>query len=330
MTFVDEYLLPDQPPSSPRFDLPRITLEIRGTTQRPDQTEFWKRATVHKNTTASKLREAGRHAQADKLEHCHSHYTVAVCSGCRTVRRFPNRCDQFYCAECQPRLANDRRKAVEWWTNEVRQPKHIVLTVKNVPDLTRDHVQQFRKWFTNLRRSKFAEKWRGGFYSIEVTNEGRGWHLHLHALIDAQWIDAIELGQQWTKVTAGYGRIVKVKDARQTNYLREVTKYCVKGVQLAAWSPSEITTFIDAFEGVRTFGVFGSLYGARTKFSEWWRTIRNTKPPCECGCSNITYYTETQWEARRRDQPVHQYAMPPPPTTQQHDLAIDLARQITY
>jgi hypothetical protein len=306
MIQLSEFLVDESPPGQPRFDEPQaaainpaapgpVKLENRGVTSQSYQSLLWARQTIHKNSVAAKLREFGQVDDADKLEKCHSIFTVAVCSGCNHVQKFPNRCDQFFCPECQPRLSQDRKKAVEWWTHEVHQPKHVTLTVKNVADMTKAHVLEFRSWFSKLRRSKFARNWNGGFYSLEVTNEGNGWHLHLHALVDAGWIDSIQLSQEWSRVTGGMGRIVKVKDARGQNYLAEVTKYAVKGVALAAWSGQNISRFIEAFRGVRTFGVFGSLYGKRTEFSEWFKTIRDMKPNCKCGCNQVRYYSESEF-----------------------------------
>jgi hypothetical protein len=293
-----------------RFDdcLP-IQLERRGLTSHaaqlptvtklPDwQREFWAAGTIQKNAIAAKLRAHGRVDLADGLEECHSTWTIALCGDCGKHKRFPNRCDCFYCPECQPRLASERRKAVEWWTRLVCQPKHVVLTVRNVPDLTKGHVQELKRWFGRLRRRSFARSWQGGFYSLEVTNEGRGWHLHIHALIDAKWIDAGELARQWNSVTGGLGNIVCVKDARAKNYLAEVTKYAVKGVDLAKWAAPDIVAFIDAFTGVRSFGVFGTLYGARTKFAEFIASLKDAKPLCDCGSFNIHYYSESEWLMR--------------------------------
>ena len=317
------------------FAAPVVQVQRRGITSHPPatasgardtawQVEFWAKQTTHKNSVAAKLREIGRTGEASTLEQCHSTWTRATCNDCGAVKRFPNRCDNFYCPECQPRLASERRKAVEWWTHLVDQPKHVVLTVKNVPDLTRGHVQEFKKWFSRLRRSKFARNWEGGFYSLELTNEGRGWHLHLHALIDARWIDEGELSIAWNKVTNGQGRIVKVKDARGQNYLKEVTKYAVKGPQLAAWTGYQIATFIDAFSNVRSFGVFGSLYGARTAFADYLSTLRAHKPKCECGSCNIRYQSEV--DAIMADLLPAQLgpSRPAPPTGLQTELAIPL------
>jgi len=256
--------------------------------------------------------------EAEKLENCHSHYTIAVCCNCNTVRKFPNRCDQGHCPECQPHLAHERKRQVEWWLPTLKQPKHVVLTVRNIPDLSRAHLTQLRSWFTNLRRRKRYQNWTGGFYSIEVTNEGRGWHLHIHALVEAKYIDRIQLSLDWNSVTNGMGRIVKVKDCRRESYLAEVTKYAVKGSQLAAWKPADIADFIRAFSGARTFGVFGALYGARTEFAEYIATLKAAKVGCSCGCDQVMYYSETDWmlkEALWEPGPQRK-AQPPPEATE--------------
>ena len=308
-----------------------VPLEMRGVTpqskpvpheRRPAlrQSEIWRGQTIHKFCVASKLREAGMTTEASTLESCHSWYTFVVCGDCGLVRKFPNRCDLFFCPECAHHLQNERKRQVQWWTGLIQQPKHVVLTIKNIWDLTAGHVDELRSMFTKLRRRKFARNWKGGFYRLECTNDGNGWHLHIHCLIDAKWIDADELKQQWLSVTNGLGYIVRVRDCRQAHYLNEVTKYVAKGAQLAAWKPSEIATFVRAFTGRRTFGVFGSLYGARTKFAEFIASIRKARPKCECGSCNVTYYDEAKFLSLGLIPNSTSKPRPPPPVD--HQLAL--------
>jgi hypothetical protein len=117
-------------------------------------------------------------------------------------------------------------------------------------------------------------------------------------LVDARWIDARRLSTEWASINGGIGYIVRVKDCRGADYVKEVTKYAAKGSQLAGWSPTEIRTFIEAFRGVRTFGVFGNLYRKRTEFAEWLKTLGSLKKPCECGCDKASYYSEAEWLER--------------------------------
>jgi hypothetical protein len=357
------------------FALPALPLEKRGVTphagqslraSRPQvsQSEFWAAQTIHKNAIAAKLRQAGQLTLAAALEDCHSRYTFGVCGDCGRVARFPNRCDRFYCPECQPRLSHDRKEAVEWWTTLVTEPKHVVLTTRNTPDLSPGHIDELRDNFTKLRRTAFATKvtywwveypdpipndpgpspppiitqirryrdrtrngqtiksspWRGGFYSFEVTNESRGWHLHIHALVDADYISKQVLAHVWSRITNTASHIVEVKDARGRQYLQEVTKYACKGSQLATWTPDQIVTFILAFSSKRTFGVFGSLYGARTEFAEWVAELRNKRPKCECGSCNVKYYSEPEYLALGLVPNTPASARPPPQDDHQPEL----------
>lgn len=178
----------------------------------------------------------------------------------------------------------------------IKQPKHVVLTARNTETLTHRRVKEFKAAFARLRRSRFARNWRGGFYSLELTNEGRGWHLHLHALIDANWIDAKELAIQWSRYIGQDFAIVKVKDTRDRNYLAEVTKYVADGQQIATWTAEAVTEYVLAFAGLRTFGVFGSLYGRRKEFTDWLKQLQYERPVCPCGCTRARILTLKEWE----------------------------------
>jgi len=318
---------PDPAPT-PRLDpaLP-VKLDLRGVTSHPAKktlkrtklahTEsFWHQSVIHRNTVAVKLREAGLHEEAGILENCHSRTTVAVCTDCGKTSQFENRCDLFFCPQCQIRLQREREDQVRWWTVEVKQPKHVVLTVKNTPTLAPAHVDRLRGWLRKLRRSKFASNWLGGFYRFEVTNEKTGWHLHIHLLVDAHWIDQLKLSATWNRITKQQGRIVKVMDCRGESYLHEVTKYCVKGNMLASWSPDKLRSFITAFQGKRTFGVFGSLYGKRTEFAEWIAGLKGERPKCECGSSSCRFYDELEWQVMQLRLTPTGKAQPPPPPPQ--------------
>jgi len=314
------------PPGAAEADA--ILLERRGTTSQGlsvsnirtpvlAQKELWRKGTLHKLTVASKLHQQGLHELADKLDKCHTVWTIAECGNCHKVRKFANRCDLFCCPECQHSLQVHRQRQVEWWTKTVRQPKHVVLTIHNLPDLTVGHLKMFKKYFSQLRRRKLCDNWIGGFYRIEITNERKGWHLHLHALVDAKWIDKQALSDNWKSITNGLGYIVDVKDCRKESYLREVTKYVVKGSMLAKWSAPDIATFVTAFEGARTFGVFGSLFGMRTKFAAFVESLREAKADCDCGASCMTYWSEHDWLARLKPPSTqHQAHAPPQPARQ--------------
>jgi hypothetical protein len=306
----------------PSLDPCPVTLETRGITSQVPKTrkknapklsveELWEVACVHKNSIAAKLRHAGLADRAAKLEECHTRRTFAQCDGCHTVKVFLNRCDLNYCPQCQPRLAHRRSESLRWWIREAAQAKHVVLTVRNSAAITKNYLRWIKKCFSRLRRRKFADNWEGGFYSLEITNEGKGWHVHLHALVNARWIDAPTLAREWADIVGQDFAIVHVEDAREETYLKEVAKYCVKGSQLAGWSHVEVADFVMSLEGVRTFGVFGSLYKKRTTFADWIASIKGMPKACACGSWDCHFYSEMEW-AIRDLVPLGELNRPPP------------------
>lgn len=251
---------------------------------------------VLKETMVRKLRHSGREDLATPLARCHTERFVRLCNGCYSTKVFWNRCDLKHCPICARRLAYERRRSVEWWTTQVNQPKHVVLTARNAELITPEAIRRFKHAFARLRRSKFASNWVGGFYAIEVTNEGRGWHIHLHALVEARWIDAGQLASTWARCIGQDVAIVKVKDARGKDYLRELCKYVCKGDQLAGWIPDDIAAFIDAVSANRTFGAFGRLYKLRAEHRAFLDSIQTEKPACECGCTQFRFFDQSEWE----------------------------------
>jgi len=225
---------------------------------------------------------------------------------------FFNRCEQKFCPICAARLARERRETVEWWTKQIPQPKHVVLTTRNSETLSREKVRAFKAAFAKLRRQKFARNWLGGFYSLEVTNEGRGWHLHLHALINARFIPADVLAREWGKLVGQEFAIVKVKDCRDRSYLGEVTKYAVKGQQLAGWSGPDIATLFDAFERVNCFGTFGALFKLRAEFREHLDAIQSEPAACPCGCTTFRILDESSFEFEECRREIDAAPRPPP------------------
>jgi len=302
-----------QPNEAQSFDV--VQLETRGvTSQFPKQRQgsLFAKELIHFASVLAKLDESGHNDIADEIRHCHSDVAYRRCKGCHTTSRFYNRCEKFWCPICQPRLARERKQAVEWWAKEIKQPKHVVLTIRNFDVLNKAKVTEFKDNFAKLRRRNVWRLVTGGFYRIEVTNESRGWHLHMHVLVDARWVDAKLLAETWGKIVGQEFAIVKVKDARSKDYLAEVTKYVVKGDQLATWQAQQVVDFVTSFTGVRAFGVFGSLYGKRTEWREWIEAIHAGRTKCACGCDDWQILGENEYVWEETVGTVSERAIPPP------------------
>lgn len=249
-----------------------------------EQDEFWLQTSICHETIIAKLDAAGRPDLVGRMRDCHQAILSLTCVGCGVRRLVSNRCEKRWCPICAARLARERREQLTWWIATLKQPKHVVLTCRNTEQISRQRVGAFRTALRKLRNQKLASEWKSGVWSLEVTNESRGWHLHAHLLVESRWIDPAELSSAWAKLVGQDFAILKVKDARKEDYLRELIKYVVKSSQLASWSPDEIVSFMDAFTGTRTFGVFGTLSGERSRWKQELRGLRRQRGACECGC----------------------------------------------
>lgn len=223
---------------------------------------------VIRRSVAAKLRAGGERELASRLDRCGAEVGSLRCPDCGLSRPARYTCNLRWCPVCAWRIAAKRAALVSAWARTCRQPKHVVLTGRNsdAPE-----PRRYGRAFAALRRQR-PFRWKRGCRTIETTNEGRGWHVHIHALVDVKWIDAGELARRWGRLLDQEFAIVKVKDARLAEYLAELAKYACKPTQLAAWSPEEAVMFVRAMQGVRTFSTFGDLRGFKPE----------PKPQCRC------------------------------------------------
>lgn len=230
--------------------------------------------------------------QFQNFSKCGKDTIYRTCAGCRDCKRLTYRCSIKWCPRCNWMISRSRSALVREWARRVTQPKHLVLTQRNFPVLTRSKIREHQKNLARLRKQKVFRDVKGGCVSVEITNEGNGWHLHSHWLIDARWIDAAEVAVAWGKLCGQSFGIVKVKDARNCDYAAEVAKYVVKGNQLAKWESNEILQFVTAVKGIRFFFTFGNLSKLRPEIEQWLAAVKPDTAPCDCGCSKFCFEDE--------------------------------------
>lgn len=258
--------------------------------------ELFEREGIWASSIATKLREVNRPDLSEPLESCHTRQTFCVCQSCHHPEHGLNHCDRFYCPMCTGRLAWRRRQKIEWWARQVKEPKHLVLTIRNSKTLSKTYVQKFKSCLGKFRRSKVMAPVRGGLCSLEVTNEGRGWHLHAHLLLDGPFLSGQDIARRWARIIGQDFAIVKIKDCRDQAYLGEVTKYAVKGSELSSWEGYEIECFIDAFSGVRTFGTFGTLFKDNALRQKALEALAAPGMTCDkCGNEDFWFLDENEF-----------------------------------
>ncbi len=191
------------------------------------------------------------------------------CEKCGEKHQVPLRCGDRCCPVCR---GKDYRRLLEGYLESVKRihrPKLMTLTLRNVEDLNRSYVRWVRKCFTRLmRRAYYRRLVKGGLCAFEITNRGRGFHVHLHIILSADFIPVRKLSHDWSGVTGGSG----VVDIRAISGAREALAYCLKYLSKPpalkgkdeAISDEELEerreVYRAAVRGVRLVQAFGSLY----------------------------------------------------------------------
>lgn len=224
-----------------------------------------------------------------------------TCTSCGQLHRCERRCSKKWCPVCVRRIATKRSLKFKAAVAAMKWPLFVTLTMRNVDDLTFDAVRKLRRAFGKLRgRKLWKAHVRGGAASIEVTNIGNGWHPHLHAILDCEWLAwrtpkpqakdsrdrkvrlcelaAQELERVWSKCLNQSSSSVKVKRTNEADVVQEVLKYSVKGSDLVE-SVDPVAPIIRCLEATRLVTTFGTLFGKKLLKAE-----SDERPPLMCGC----------------------------------------------
>ena len=241
---------------------------------------------------AAKLAGLCETRQFSNFCRCGKEEIYRTCRACGQLEKFAYRCNIKWCPRCQWRISERRRNLILTWAKRVTQPKHMILTQKNFPILTARELKKFTRDMARLRRSLVFKEVHGGCVSIEITNEGKGWHLHSHWLCDARWIDVKALAVTWGNLVGQEFAIVQVLDVRNKSYAHEVCKYLAKGSEIAAWPAEQILEFVLAIRGRRFFFSFGSLFREGAAVRAEIAAAKPPTPACDCGADDFIYETE--------------------------------------
>lgn len=172
--------------------------------------------------------------------------------------------------------------------NRATRLKFVTLTIKNVDSVAFGYYK-LRDCFGKLQRRAIWRKssygrvnkngerhtgWcvRGGFGNFEVTNAGCGYHVHLHLLLDADFIPQKQLSKLWHQIT-GDSYIVDVRACSGTaEAIAEITKYSFKPADAVLWTDGMKQDFNAALKNKVLFFRFGS-----------WRNVHLAKKSVVCG-----------------------------------------------
>jgi hypothetical protein len=72
------------------------------------------------------------------------------------------------------------------------------------PPLTKQRLRETMRAFARLRKRRcFAAHVKGGVAALDVADKGHGWHDHIHAIVDAQWLPVKPLTHAWESIIPG-------------------------------------------------------------------------------------------------------------------------------
>lgn len=273
---------------------------------------------VHDLARAAKAtrRLAAQRRRTESLEQCvRGRWWIHrfQCRGCGQVHDGPPlTCNQRTCPACVPKLrAQNIAHVLELLegVDQVRQQKgmrvprwrFLTLTIKSFDEFLPMRRFMAKAW-GKLIRHKFWTKNVGACVAVwETTHTAAGWHVHVHALIDA-YLPRDVVVRAWGKVTEGLGEAVGVhlsepKGGRK-QIARELAKYVAKDLggacseQTAAWgvagNPWRLAEFLDGSFRWRTLRTYGDCYDAAERLQ-----AKGTLT-CE-SCAGSMDYLESVW-----------------------------------
>lgn len=177
------------------------------------------------------------------------------CSHCGHVLKVRLSCGDRTCPECRRKWFGYHFKFLVNIVGHWHKPYFLTLTIKNISDKSfgKYNVQDIRECFGKFRK-RFKKRIIGGFYVIQATNRGRGWHLHLHVIFDGAFLPKEVISKVWSEISGG-SYIVDIKEVKSP---KEAVRYLLSDfLQSPRIRPEDHQAFKDIFRGARMVQPFG-------------------------------------------------------------------------
>lgn len=176
------------------------------------------------------------------------------CTSCGHRVQKISGCDKRTCMRCAKVRRNELVKKYLPWIQTFKYPLFITLTMVR-QEFLGEGVDKIIKSFQVLRQRKFW-KARTGLWTLEIVEKEGGWHIHIHCLADAYWVDQRVLSRAWKEITRD-SFIVDVRRARRDRFtLLYLIKYVTKFWEL---SPKGKEAIEVSLKGRRFISYFGEV-----------------------------------------------------------------------
>lgn len=198
--------------------------------------------------------------QAEKMRLCCIAGGFSLNEDTGEVRPYLSRCKVRVCPLCQKARAANVARQVNILICSMKEPAHIVLTVKSHPGPLAPQVIHLRESFTKLRRTKlWRDNVKSGCYTIEITvnRKTKEWHPHLHVIADTPYIPQRLLRSAWHRIT-GDSHVVWISRVRSHDAAAwEVAKYAGKPARVDELADEQLLEFASTCHRQRMMQAFG-------------------------------------------------------------------------
>jgi hypothetical protein len=227
---------------------------------------------------------------AKKLHDCEETDILAACTQCGHSWYVTYTCRQRVCPLCSYRVAQERKSYLLALTKQMKHPKLLTLTMPIEPIDPHGRIKFLRQCFSKLRRTAFFSTVKGGAYQIEVKVNPLGYHVHLHALLDAPFLPYQKIFSEWSRITNVKAPQVDIRAASSDRAREYVCKYTVKSAGFDS-HPETIVQWYEATKGERLFATFGDWYNAKLEELCPGETEPEFIPTCpHCGALKSTIF----------------------------------------
>jgi hypothetical protein len=255
------------------------SLDPLETSQHPLPSETTSQSTIHRRHAEDRRRilEAlnndpqSRFAKRlSRLCDCCAYPTVIeLSSGVPGIRL--GRCRDRLCPLCA-RLRGQRCAAkTVAVVKQMNAPRFLTLTLRPENRTLAETVAFLQESFRTLRRTQLWKRCvTGGVYALELTwsRADNHAHLHLHAIIDGNYIPHGLLKNAWQNITGG-SEIVDIRSVHDREQSAAyISKYVAKPIDLERWTEEQIREYAAAMHSVRMLQTFGKAHGKNIDAAE--------------------------------------------------------------
>lgn len=191
-------------------------------------------------------------------------------SGLPAVQIF--RCRDRLCQICTRYRSIAAEDRILTLLKSMASPKFLTLTLADDGQPLQQRLDRIVAAFRDLRRRQvWLSNVRGCVAAIEMTRgaEDRHWHVHLHVLIDAEYVPQAVLSSEWQAVT-GDSYIVDIRavpDGRRA--AKYLAKYAAKGCDISKLDQRRLVEFVAAMHRRRTLITAGECHGRAKDVDDW-------------------------------------------------------------